>query len=185
MNHLSIIGMELPVGLKSTGCATYRLSVDNEPVRRKQADDSIAELTPHSLSPVVVFESGVSESLTQLQVDAKGWLESKNLNVQLVIIMSLGTPIVNNTPTFTVEQWIVDPNPPIRTLRSNLKKAICYHTSDWTHAVPEPYSIDITRFYVLNAIPAPLANVTNMVLDANVLADLREWVINAWRVERV
>lgn len=99
--------------------------------------------------------------------------------------MSLGTPIVNNTPTFTVEQWIVDPNSPIRTLRSNLKKAICYHTADWTHAVPQPYSIDITRFYVLNAVPAPLANVTNMVLDANVLADLRQWVIDAWRLERV
>ncbi|KAH8986159.1 hypothetical protein EDB83DRAFT_2535797 [Lactarius deliciosus] len=64
--------------------------------------------------------------------------------------MSLGTLIVNNTPTFTVEQWIVDPNPPIHTLCSNLKKVICYHTSDWTHAVSQPYSIDITCFYVLN-----------------------------------
>ncbi|KAH9179473.1 hypothetical protein EDB89DRAFT_1900643 [Lactarius sanguifluus] len=90
------------------------------------------------------------EPYTQLWVNAKGWLESNNLNVQLVIIMSLGTPIVNNTPTFTVKQWIVDPNPSIHTLHSNLKKAICYHTSDWTHAVPQPYSINITCFYVLN-----------------------------------
>jgi len=185
-HQVGTYSLGLQLGLISTGCANYRLSANNKPVRLKQADESFVEITPNGPFPTVVFESGVSEHLTQLQVDARNWLESDRLNVQLVVIMSLGNPVVGHNPllpTFTVEQWVVDPTPPLQvhTLHSNCKRAICLHTSDWTYAVPQPYSIDITHFYVLNPIPAPLINVRNMVLDGNYLATLRTVVLSLWR----
>jgi len=55
------------------GASTFRL----DPGKSKQSDSAIGFCAAPE-SPTVVLEIGNSESLTQLKIDAMGWLESEN-----------------------------------------------------------------------------------------------------------
>jgi hypothetical protein len=85
--------------LDSVGATTYYV-----PGSAKEADSAYR---PHFFRPskidwpTIVFESGVSESLSQLRLDAEWWLENSNGAVKIVIIIS----IKRASQSLQIEKW--------------------------------------------------------------------------------
>ena len=91
------------------------------------------ELTPHSKEPdsswrphtfpagrtgkwpMVVVESGFSESLSRLRLDAQWWITRSGGDVKVVILIA----ILPSGPRIVIEKWTPDPN--VETLRPGLR----------------------------------------------------------------
>ncbi|KAG0619899.1 hypothetical protein M758_4G173700 [Ceratodon purpureus] len=91
--------------LRPLGSARFRNSS-----RMKEADDAFAPTATRDNEdhwPTVVFEVGVSETLTQLRLDARFWLESSPLErpTRLVIIASINKA----AGTIIMERWEMAP----------------------------------------------------------------------------
>ena len=122
-----------PPGCKSVGATStfnrmHNLSVglslfpqlsDLDP-KMKEADTGVRPTLSQSRLPSVVLEVGDSESLSQLRVDGRLWIEHTQkvssflathspelLQVRLVILISIDPPIAPNLtlPQITIELW--------------------------------------------------------------------------------
>jgi len=162
---------ELPPGCMLTGSTTIDLGP-----RKKQADASIEPLTLPSC-PSVVLEVGTSESLTQLRIDARLWLEHIPL-VQLVILLLIDPPLAANPhhPRITIQLWRSFPlNHPPRTVGGQQREVRMVWEADWTNAA--------TPFYILlsdifrGPAPAQYGNNDRVFLNT---AAWRQMIINAW-----
>jgi len=78
----------------------------------KEADGAFKPDSRESKSdwPTLVFESGLSESLSRLRCDAAWWLEKSRGDVKLVIIISVRSA----KKELRVEKWCLCPPPPNR-----------------------------------------------------------------------
>jgi hypothetical protein len=147
--------------------------------RQKQADASIAPYPNPPGCPSIVLEVGSSESLTQLKIDARLWIEDMPevshlfflcchspdfLQVQLVIILSIDPPIGAhpNLPRITIQLWRgFPPTHPLCVGR--LREARRVWEADWTHGATPLYILlsDIFR----GPVPAAYGNNDRVHLD--------------------
>ena len=60
--------------------------------------------------PTIVFESGLSESLRRLRVDARWWLENSGGDVKIVVLISLNIARATRTlQSIRIEKWELAP----------------------------------------------------------------------------
>jgi hypothetical protein len=140
----------------------------------KEPDSGVRPMT--SLLPTVILEVGDSDSLTQLRIDAKLWLESeymhgvttlseflfpahKVLQVQLVILLSL------TCPNITIELWRAFPpvNPP-RSPKACQRVARMVWKADWTNNAT-PLYILLSDIFGGQAPPPEYGNIDRVDLD--------------------
>jgi len=142
-----------------------------------------------------VLEVGDSESLAQLKIDARLWLEhmtevrqllpllplthANKPQVRLVILLSIDPPIPPNPtlPRITVQLWRTVPSPlPLRArTRARRQVARMVWEADWTHAATPLYILlsDIFR----GQVPAAYGNVDRVQLDT---VTWRQYIIDSW-----
>jgi hypothetical protein len=80
---------------------------------KKQADSSYKPryLRPKSTDwPTIVLESGISESLRRLRIDAEWWLSNSGGDVKIVLIFSVKV----STKAMRIEHWEMAPAPATR-----------------------------------------------------------------------
>ncbi|KAF5384186.1 hypothetical protein D9615_003258 [Tricholomella constricta] len=128
-----------PPGCRNLGSTTFQLGP-----RKKQADAAVRPTVSDSRLPSVVLEVGSSESLTQLEIDAKLWLEHTQ-EVRLVMLIFIDPPLAPN-PTFpriTVQLWrgFDLRRSPRLAAAFQVRKAHMVWAADWTVAA--------TPFYIL------------------------------------
>jgi len=89
------------LGCMITGHTTFQLGA-----RKKQADAGMEPFPNPSRFPSVVMEVGNSESMSQLIIDAKHWLEFTD-DIRLVILISIDSPIppFPNFPRIRITLW--------------------------------------------------------------------------------
>lgn len=152
--------------------------------RKKEADSGVRP--SDSPLPSVVLEVGDSESLAQLRIDAKLWLELMPevtnlfylvsthpqgiLQVQLVVLISI------DRPNITIELWRgYPPRHPPCTQAGRQREARVVWNRDWTNGA--------TQFYILLAdifrgpVPAVYGNNDRVYLNS---VYLRQCIIDAW-----
>jgi len=149
--------------------------------KRKQADAGV-RLTS-SLPPSVVFEVGDSESLRQLRVDARLWLEDfpqvthflfcpsfplTILQVQVVVLLTI------DRPKIAIELWKALPC--LHGTRSAGRTAAKVWSADWTNTATPMYILlsDIFR----GDIPAVYGENLRVDIDT---ATLQQHIIDAWQ----
>jgi len=102
---LALIGMGLPRHcLYALGGTTFH--------GRNSSKEADAAFKPRSRTqktdwPTIVFESGLSESLPRLRVDAQWWLTNSGGDVNIVVLISI-TPAVKR---LRFEKWCLRPAP--------------------------------------------------------------------------
>ena len=153
---------------------------------RKEADGGIRP--SGSLLPSVVLEVGDSESLRQLRIDARLWLEhipqvtisSEYLQVpirsqgmfqvQLVVLLSI------DRPNIAIELWRGSPpSHPPRSLAARHCEAQMVWNRDWTNSATPLYILlsDIFR----GQVPVAYGNNDRVFLNS---AYLRQCIIDSW-----
>jgi hypothetical protein len=168
-------------------CLAYQLGL-----KRKEADSGVRPA--HSNIPSIVLEVGDSESLSQLKIDARLWLEHipgvlslfsfivlfshEFYQIQLVIIMSIDPPRRPNLnlPRITVQLWRGFPNPRPPCLPTGRQRAArMVWEADWTQAATPLYILlsDIFR----GPAPAAYGNNDRVHLDTGAW---RQDIIDAW-----
>jgi hypothetical protein len=170
---------------------------------RKQGDTCI--VPDGSDSPSIVVEAGHSESLRQLRIDAKRWLEDSRIDVSdiysskhfflshgnisqvwMVIIISIDPPLANSnpaTPQITVEHW------KLRAIQQPLHSNSTAHTmeayqawtSDWTTAVPANYYILLADLFGSSPIPAVYAGHTHLTFNNQCMVLWRQRIIDSYQ----
>jgi len=163
-----------PPGCGNVGATTFELGR-----RLKEADAGVWPTASNSDLPSVVLEVGSSESLTQLKIDARLWLEHTQ-EVRLVILISIDPPIAPNPtlPRITVQLWRgFDRQRPSRlaSAASRVREARMVHAANWTVAATPLYILldDIFR----GQVPAEYGNNDRVDLDTN---SWRQTIITAW-----
>ncbi|KAF5384148.1 hypothetical protein D9615_003266 [Tricholomella constricta] len=163
---------DLAPGCENIGAMTFQLGP-----RKKEADAAVRPTVADSRLPSVVLEAGSSESLTQLKIDARLWIEHTQ-EVRLVILISIDPPIAPH-PTFpriTVQLWRgFDPRRPPRHPVSRVREARMVWAADWTVAAAPLYIPldDIFR----GQVPAEYGNNDRVYLNTD---SLRQKIITAW-----
>jgi len=147
----------LPPGCMGIGSTTFQLGS-----RKKQADASVEPDPNPSGLPSIVLEV---ESLTQLKIDARLWIETVP-EIQLVILLSIDPPFANhpNLPRITIQLWRgFLPNRPLRSLAAQQREASMVWEADWTHTATPLYILlaDIFR----GPAPAAYGNDDRVHLD--------------------
>lgn len=160
-----------PPGCANVGATTLELGR-----RMKEADAGVRPTASDSDLPSVVLEIGSSESLTQLKIDAKLWLEHTP-EVRLVILISIDPPIAPN-PTFpriTVQLWRGFDFSRLPSAVFQVREARMVWAADWTVAATPLYILldDIFR----GQVPAEYGNNDRVYLDTN---GWRQTIITAW-----
>jgi hypothetical protein len=163
-------------------------------LRQKQGDAAV--LPTASRLPSVILEVGDSESLTQLKIDARLWLEHmlevsqylfsfvpthcwNFLQVQLVILLSIDAPIAPHPtlPRITIELWrgLSPFNAQRPTAATQPRVAHMVLTADWTHTATPLYLLlsDIFR----GQVPAAYGNNNRVHLDT---VAWRQGIIDSW-----
>lgn len=100
--------------MKAIGTTMFRSP--NNPASSKEADAALKPATRTGAQdwPSFVIETGPSESLQRLRVDADWWLINGNEDVQMVLLICVGT-----TPKcLQLETWEARPSP-VSHLRTN------------------------------------------------------------------
>jgi len=94
---ISTMGIDTDT-LEPLGSARFKA-----PHSSKEADSCFLpeSRNPKTDWPTLVFEAGVSESLTRLQVDARWWLSNSNDEVKIVILIAINTSV----PSIVVQKW--------------------------------------------------------------------------------
>jgi hypothetical protein len=166
---------------------------------RKEPDDCIV---PSGYdTPTLVFEIGSSESLGDLRLDAKQWLETPNFivrhscllsfsnnfstQVQLVIILSIDNPapVDPTTPRIKIEHWRSVP-----ASYSQCSPQACARIAqkdweaDWTQNVSQSYSVQLADVFGPAPIPAIFSPATQVNLFAEDLVLWRQSIIDEWRL---
>jgi len=92
---------QLPLGTKVWVLLDVRLWD-----REKQADASVRPMVSASKFPSIVVEVGSSESIGQLRIDMRLWIEHSP-EIELGILLSIDPPVQPNPtlPRITVELW--------------------------------------------------------------------------------
>jgi hypothetical protein len=148
----------IPPGCMAVGSTTFQLGR-----RQKQADAGFRPTL--SRLPSIILEVGDSESLTQLKIDAKLWLEHMP-EVQLVILLSIDPPIAPhpNLPRITVQLWRGFPplNPP-RSATARQRVAHMVWEADWTQTAT-PLYIPLSDIF-RGPVPAAYGNNDRVYLD--------------------
>ncbi|KAF8349312.1 hypothetical protein F5887DRAFT_878335 [Amanita rubescens] len=164
-----------PHTFMAPGCAACGTTTFELGPRQKQADAGIRPIP--SRLPSVVLEVGDSESLTQLKIDAKLWLEHMP-EVQLVILLSISPPIAPHLdlPRIIIQLWRGYPprNPP-RTAAARARQARMAWEANWTHEATLLYILlsDIFR----GPAPAVYGDNDRVYLDT---VTWRQAIINAY-----
>lgn len=181
--------------LKHKGATTYT-SVDLR--SRKQADSSLKPVKRGGADdwPTIVFESGVSESLRRLRVDAKWWLMNSGGEVNIVILISINKA----ENKIAVEKWcLAMPALPLPATRSANNSqmtpncvqeiAVAEHSPHITPAAnATTVRLDNGRLYSISGAPAvleleklleraPTASETDIFLSADELARWADGVL--------
>ena len=83
------------------------------PTSSKEADTAYKPLPARRRDedwPTIVFESGLSESLRRLRVDARWWLENSGGDVKIVVLISLNIARATRTlQSIRIEKWELAP----------------------------------------------------------------------------
>jgi hypothetical protein len=165
--------------------------------REKQGDAAFRPSNSNSENPSVILEVGCSESLRQLKIDAKLWIEhlpevsqltpvkfvvilSPDTKVQLVIILSIDPPAPDypNLPRITIELWRgVAPSRPLRGDHARTRNGQMVWHADWTQQAGPLYILlaDLFRGQVPQQYGV---NNDRIVLDS---AGWREAIIKVYR----
>lgn len=131
------LGLWGPLGCMPIGRTGYQLGR-----RQKQADAGFEPT--NSDRPSIVLEVGCSESLRQLKIDARLWLEHLP-DVQLVILLSIDPPAPPHpTPEISIELW---QGVPSGSQTDSRRVARMVWDADWTHHTDQFYILlaDIFR----------------------------------------
>ncbi|KAJ5388107.1 hypothetical protein N7509_010648 [Penicillium cosmopolitanum] len=102
---------------KLVGREITRLGLDDEVIPlgsatttvgnwKKEADSNWVSITEHH-NPKLVLEVGLSQSQRQLDLVSRGWLESSDSSVQIVISIA----IYRDVPKIQINRWELVPNP--------------------------------------------------------------------------
>lgn len=124
-------GHQFPPGLTSMGATTFQLRG-----RKKQADASVRPTASASRFPSVVVEVGSSESIQQLRIDMRLWIED-SAEIQLGILLSIDPPLPPHPtlPIITVELWRgFAPADQPRTHLHRMRQARMVWGANWTLA---------------------------------------------------
>ena len=146
-------GMGLRRELTNLGSTTFKTS------RMSKEGDSAFK--PRSMRPLetdwptIVIESGWSESLTRLKIDARRWLENSGGKVKIVLLISIG----RRARTMIIEKWENSPVPANRPLtRSNttqIPTQIQVITIDSNTNVVNgaPLTLEFPKIFLRQAVP--------------------------------
>jgi len=159
----------------STGCTLFGATrFTLSPGKNKEADASVCP--PDTNSPTVVVEVGDSECLSQLRCDARGWLESMLLHVQLVVIICIDPPRAPHLtlPRITIQHW-----KSVLSTRAGNHAQMVWH-ADWTHATTPNYYVPLMDLFLPGAIPPIYGGATMAVFNDSDVAHWRQNVINNW-----
>ncbi|KIJ99066.1 hypothetical protein K443DRAFT_180374 [Laccaria amethystina LaAM-08-1] len=161
-------------GITFSGTRTYQLGA-----REMQGDAAFRPSNSNSENPSVILEVGCSESLRQLKIDAKLWIEHLP-EVQLVIILSIDPPAPDypNLPRITIELWRgVAPSRPLRGDHARTRNGQMVWHADWTQQAGPLYILlaDLFRGQVPQQYGV---NNDRIVLDS---AGWREAIIKVYR----
>lgn len=126
------------------GSATVQLGS-----RKKQPDASLRPSAAASRFPSVVLEVGSSESIQQLRIDMRLWIEHC-ADIQLGILLSIDPSVQpNQAPRITVELWrpFQPAHMPICTAAHRQREGRKVWQADWTLAASPLYILlsDIFR----------------------------------------
>ncbi|KAF8349843.1 hypothetical protein F5887DRAFT_942629 [Amanita rubescens] len=139
-------------GCVGIGSTTFQFGL-----RKKQPDAGI--WPAQSRLPSIVLEVGDSASLTQLNIDARLWLEDMP-EVQLVILLLIDIPIAPhpNIPRIIIQLWRGHSLP-----AAQKRQAHMVWEADWTHSATPLYILfsDIFR----GSVPATYGNNDRVHLD--------------------
>lgn len=148
----------------------------------KEADTAFKPLThrPNPADwPIIVFEAGVSESLSQLKNDARWWLSNSGGQVKIVLIFSIQA----GSRTIQIEKWETRPATG-RTTRSNqppaqVPRQIQQIVIDPNNVAGAPlilhFHLIFLRAINQNAVPPE----HDFTFSAQ---DLRDWANDFWNV---
>jgi hypothetical protein len=154
LSHLMPPAYPIPPGLHWAGSTTFQVGLN-----RKEADSSIRPIAAMSRFPSVVLEVGDSESLAQLKIDARLWIEHV-AEVNLVILLSISPPIapLPNFPRITVQLWKCSPplHPP-HSPAAQRRVACMVWAEDWTQAATPLYLL-LDDIYGPGQVPAEYGN---------------------------
>jgi len=163
-----------PPGCENIGATTFELGR-----KMKEADAGVQPTASDSDLPSVVLEVGSSESLTQLKIDAKLWLEQTH-EVRLVILISIDPPIAPNPtlPRITVQLWrgfALQRPSRLASAAFRVREARMVWAANWTVAATPLYILldDIFR----GQVPAEYGNNDRVNLDTN---GWLQTIITAW-----
>jgi hypothetical protein len=144
----------MPPGCIGIASTTFQLGS-----RKKQADAGVEPDPNPSGLPSIVLEVGSSESLTQLKIDARLWLEHVP-EIQLVILLSIDPPIAPhpNLPRIAIQLWrSFTLNHTPRTPTARQREARMVWESDWTHTAT-PLYILLSDIFRGGPVPADYGN---------------------------
>ncbi|KAF8351356.1 hypothetical protein F5887DRAFT_1058236 [Amanita rubescens] len=159
-----------PPGCRGIGATSFEFGL-----RMKQADSGIRPA--QSRLPSIVLEVGDSESLMQLKIDARLWLEDMP-EVQLVILLLISPPIAPHPtlPRIIIQLWWgYSPNNPPQSAAAQQRQARMVWEADWTHSA--------TPFYILfsdifrGLVPADYGDNDHVHLDT---VAWRQSIIDSW-----
>ncbi|KAJ5388559.1 hypothetical protein N7509_011100 [Penicillium cosmopolitanum] len=141
---------------------------------RKEADSSWAHISDH-LRPKIILEVGLSQSQRQLNLISRGWLQSSDSSVEVVITIGID----RNIPNIQIDRWELTLNPDYGRTRfsppriaSRTESFQISRNNDTTSSAPD-LSIDFRK--LTGHLQGPEANLTISGADLETLAE-RVWL---------